>query len=406
MPDFTPPDSVWVQRFQQLGKPNGALADLSFAVKDLIAVRGLVCGSGNPHWASLQQPQPNHAVVVAQLLAAGARCAGTVWCDEFAFGLTGENPCAGTPQNPQAAGCLPGGSSSGSAVAVANGEVDFSLGTDTGGSVRVPASWCGLWGWRPSHGLISLEGVAPLAPSLDVVGVLCRDPSTLARIAQVLCPIAEPSPRASFAEPGRGSVRQLIWIPELWELADPAVQTKLQKAAHAMGVRLKAPLVERPLAAFGLSDSSELLQTFQAIQWHEIAQSLAKLPADLPKGPVLANNLERVANRDPSLYPQALITRTSLQAACTKQLEQSLLLLPVTPCRAPALGSLNHDRRTSTVLQSILCLNAIAGLGGLAQLSIPISPNSPSDHPIGLGVVAAAGHDQWLIQLNQNTIAP
>ena len=406
MTAFRPPDPVWVQRRNLIGQAEGALADLSFAVKDLIAVQGLICGSGNPHWAARQKPQPHHAAVVAQLLAAGARCTGTVWCDEFAFGLSGENPWAGTPPNPQASGCIPGGSSSGSAVAVANGEVDFALGTDTGGSVRVPASWCGLWGWRPSHGLISLEGVAPLAPSLDVVGVFCRAPSTIARIAQVLCPIAESDPSAHVPQQDLGSVRQLIWIPELWELADPAVQTKLQKAAHAMGVRLKAPLVERPLAAFGLSDSSELLQTFQAIQWHEIAQSLAKLPADLPKGPVLANNLERVANRDPSLYPQALITRTSLQAACTKQLEQSLLLLPVTPCRAPALGSLNHDRRTSTVLQSILCLNAIAGLGGLAQLSIPISPDSPSDHPIGLGVVAAAGHDQWLIQLNQNTIAP
>ncbi len=405
MPKTTPPDPVWVQRLTRVDQPDGPLADLSFAVKDLIAVGGLVCGSGNPHWAARQKPEPHHAAVVAQCIAAGAHCAGTVWCDEFAFGLSGENPWAGTPQNPQAAGGLPGGSSSGSAVAVANGDVDFALGTDTGGSIRAPASWCGLWGWRPSHGLISLEGVAPLAPSLDVVGVFCRDPSTLARIAQVLGPIAEPRPSHRFPPAGHGNVRQLIWISELWELADPEVQSKLHKAAQSMGARLNAPLVEKPLAAFGFSDCSELLQTFQAIQWHEIAQSLAMLPADLPKGPILSNNLERVANRDCSLYPQALRTRAHLQAACTRELEQALLLLPVTPCSAPPLGSLNHDRRTSKVLQSMLCLNAIAGLGGLPELSIPIGPNS-SGHPIGLGVLASAGQDHWLIQCNQSAIAP
>ena len=405
MTDITPPDPVWVQRFELVGQPDGPLAGLSFAVKDLIAVGGLVCSSGNPHWGALRKPEPHHAAVVAQCIGAGARCAGTVWCDEFAFGLSGENPWGGTPENPKAAGCLPGGSSSGSAVAVAKGDVDFALGTDTGGSIRVPASWCGLWGWRPSHGLISLQGVAPLAPSLDVVGVFCRDPASLARIAQVLDPIAAPGPSNRFSPPGDGSVTQLIWIPELWSLADPPVQTKLHKAAQSMGARLNAPLVEKPLAAFGLSNCSELLQTFQAIQWHEIAQSLAKLPATLPKGPILTNNLERVANRDRSLYPQALSTRAHLQAACTNQLEQALLLLPVTPGSAPALGSLNHDRRTSTVLQSMVCLNAIAALGGLPELSIPIGASNAAP-PIGLGVLAGAGQDHWLIQHNQDAIAP
>jgi len=398
MPDFTSPDSVWVQRFHQLEQPNGALADLSFAVKDLIAVRGLICGSGNPHWASLQQPQLHHAVAVAQLLSAGARCVGTVWCDEFAFGLTGENPWAGTPQNPKAPGCLPGGSSSGSAVAVARGEVDFALGTDTGGSVRVPASWCGLWGWRPTHGLISVNGVAPLARSLDVVGVLCRDHPTLSRISQVLAPIHQSNSDSLPLQSNGPEVRELVLIPELWELVDTTEKNELKEVAKMMASRLDCPLVEKSLALFGISDGSQLLQTFRAIQWHEIAISLANLPAELPKGPILASNLELVATRDKSLYPQALINRAFLKESLKQQLEQALLLLPVTPCIAPSLGCLNHDRRTSSVLQSIVSLNAIAGLAGLPEVSIPIRQGTQRP-PIGLGVLSKAGQDSWLIQI-------
>src|SRR4029077_9707831 len=127
-----------------------------------------------------------HAVCVEQLLAAGARCVGKVVADELAFSLIGENHFFGTPLNPRAPGRVPGGSSSGSASTVACGLADFALGTDTGGSVRVPASNCGLFGLRPSHGIISLAGVAPFAPSFDTVGVMTRDADLLAHVAGAL----------------------------------------------------------------------------------------------------------------------------------------------------------------------------------------------------------------------------
>ena len=161
---------------------------------------------------------------------------------------------------------------------------------------------------------------------------------------------------------------------------------------------MRLTFIEKSLALFGISDGSQLLQTFRAIQWHEIAISLANLPAELPKGPILASNLELVATRDKSLYPQALINRAFLKESLKQQLEQALLLLPVTPCIAPSLGCLNHDRRTSSVLQSIVSLNAIAGLAGLPEVSIPIRQGTQRP-PIGLGVLSKAGQDSWLIQI-------
>ena len=129
---------------------------------------GTVTGFGSPAWAASHPPATRHADAVAALLGAGARGVGKTVMDELAYSLTGENAFYGTPGNPVAPGRIPGGSSSGSAAAVAAGLADFALGTDTGGSVRVPAAHCGLFGLRPTHAIIGMKGVQPMAPSLDV----------------------------------------------------------------------------------------------------------------------------------------------------------------------------------------------------------------------------------------------
>ena len=312
-------DPVWTWRFERRNSAAGPLADLRFAVKDLIAVRGCPLGRGNPHWASWQAPSRDDAPCVRALLEAGACCLGTTWLDEFAFGLSGENPWGGTPPNPRAPGRVTGGSSSGSAAAVALGAVDFALGSDTAGSVRVPASWCGLWGLRPSHGALSRRGVAPLAPSLDVVGPLADDLATLQRVFAVLlagAPGSQPPPRA----PTTITPQQLLWIPELWQLADPAVQAALMGQATGLARRLGCPLQPLPLAAFGLDGPDDLLGILQPIQWHEVERSLAALPAELPIGPVLQRNRELVAARDRSLLAGALARRERLRERLDGQL--------------------------------------------------------------------------------------
>lgn len=197
----------------------GPLARLSFAVKDVIDVAGSVTGCANPDWAATHPPAVAHAVCVELLLQVGATCFGKTNADELAFGLTGENAFYGTPVNPAAPDRVPGGSSSGSAAAVAASEVDFALGTDTAGSIRVPASHCGVWGMRPSHGCISTAGVNPLAPSFDTVGVFARNGEVLRRVMQVL--LAEPV----SLEP---KVRNLWLLQEGFSEADPTVVEAFQ----------------------------------------------------------------------------------------------------------------------------------------------------------------------------------
>ena len=164
----------------------GRSTGLRFAVKDLIDVAGHRTGCGNPDWLATHPPARVSAVCVDQLLEAGAACEGKTISDEVAFSLLGENFFYGTPLNPAAPDRVPGGSSCGSASAVACGLVDFALGTDTGGSVRIPASYCGLWGMRPSHGIVSVAGVMPFSPTFDTVGILAGSGDVLERAMGVL----------------------------------------------------------------------------------------------------------------------------------------------------------------------------------------------------------------------------
>ena len=177
---------AFVETFELAPTADGPLAGLSFAVKDLIDVADRLTGCGNPTWRDTHPPAAVHAVCVEQLLAAGAHAVGKTVTDELAFSLIGENHFYGTPLNAAAPNRVPGGSSSGSASAVACGLADFALGTDTGGSVRVPASNCGIWGLRTSHGFVSVAGVMPFAPTFDTVGILARSAEVLRRAAEVL----------------------------------------------------------------------------------------------------------------------------------------------------------------------------------------------------------------------------
>ncbi len=163
------------------GAPGGPLDGVRLAVKDMFDVAGTVTGAGNPTFAAGRAPATTSATAVQRLVAAGATVVGKTITDELAYSLSGTNVHFGTPRNVRAPGHVPGGSSAGSAAAVAAGLVELALGTDTGGSIRVPASYCGIFGWRPTHGAVDIAGVLPLAPSFDTVGLLAADPTVLAR---------------------------------------------------------------------------------------------------------------------------------------------------------------------------------------------------------------------------------
>src|SRR5499425_2316532 len=192
MPDdvnaFVPGPRVRIE-----GRPGGPLSGLNFAAKDLFDVAGHPTGGGNPDWARSNPVPTRHAWAVQRLLDAGATLIGKTITDEVSLGILGENPFDGTPLNPAAPDRVPGGSSSGSASAVAQSLCDVALGTDTGGSVRVPASFCGLYGIRPTHGRLDLTGMLPQAPSSDTTGWFARDSVTFARVSEVLLNEAIPT---------------------------------------------------------------------------------------------------------------------------------------------------------------------------------------------------------------------
>jgi amidase len=210
------------------GAPRGRLRKVTFAVKDIFDVAGTVTGRGNPDWLASHGPAAANAPAVQALLDAGARLVGKTITEELAFSVVGSSPYYGTPTNAAAPGRVCGGSSSGSAAAVGGGLVDLAPGSDTGGSVRVPASYCGIYGMRPTHGRISLEGIMPLAPSFDSVGWFARDPRVFATAGRVLL--------GATARGGRPS--RVLLATNAFARLDPGVEDALQAAIRHLEARL------------------------------------------------------------------------------------------------------------------------------------------------------------------------
>src|SRR5437773_3435043 len=209
MPDdinaFVPGPPVRIE-----GRQGGPLSGLTFAAKDLFDVAGYPTGGGNPDWARFNPVPTRHAWAVQRLLDAGATLVGKTITDEVSLGILGESAFDGTPLNSKAPDRVPGGSSSGSAAAVAAGLCDTALGTDTGGSVRVPASFSGLYGIRPTHGRIDVTGMLPQAPTSDTTGWFARDIDTFARVSSVM--LDEPIPTSL--------PRRLLIATDAFDVAD------------------------------------------------------------------------------------------------------------------------------------------------------------------------------------------
>ncbi|MEO7403090.1 MAG: amidase family protein, partial [Burkholderiales bacterium] len=195
------------------GALTGPLAGLTCAVKDMYDIAGERASGGSPEWLSTHPPAAKHARAVQQLLDAGATIIGKTLCDELFYSVTGANARYGTPINPRALGRLPGGSSAGSAAAVAAGACDIALGSDTGGSVRIPASLCGVYGIRPTLGRIALEGAMAMAPSFDAPGWFASSAGLLRRVGPVLL--------SGSATPG--TVSRVLMPTDAWMVPDQPV---------------------------------------------------------------------------------------------------------------------------------------------------------------------------------------
>ena len=359
------------------------LAGFEFAVKDLIDVAGFVTGCGNPDRAADQAPAQRHAPAVAALLGAGAAVAGKTLTDELAFSLEGENHHYGTPVNPRCPDRLPGGSSSGSAVAVAAGFADFALGTDTGGSVRVPAAFCGVFGFRPTHGRVPLDGVMPLAPSYDTVGWFAATGKLLQRVGRVLLGDAAAQPPA-----------RLVVARDAFALADPACASALAPIARTLGARDEVDVYAGAAA--------EWLAAYRVLQGREIWQVHGEwIERRRPRlGPAIAPRFADAASIADDAVAHCQTVRTGLRAALDRLLpEGTALVLPTTPSIALARDASGEAR--GEFYRVALTLTSIAGHAGLPQVTLPLA--TLAGCPLGVSVIGWRGGDHALLALAART---
>ena len=364
------------------GAPGGPLAGLTFAAKDLFDVAGHPTGGGNPDWGRAHPVPTRHAWAVQCLLDAGARLVGKTVTDEVSLGILGENPFDGTPLNPMAPDRVPGGSSSGSASAVAQGLCDTALGTDTGGSVRVPASFCGLHGIRPTHGRLDLTGMMRQAPGSDTTGWFARDASTFARVSEVLLGEA-----AAAELPAR-----LVIAADAFGLADDETAAALQPMVGRLSELVK-DVREEMLAPPGLSvwaRAQRMLQSFEA--WTTFKDWIDRENPRMAWS--VARNLALAATISEPERQWATLTRAEARARLSWLLPPgTILCLPTTPFPAPRRGL---PLATLDPLRArITCLAAHGGLTGVPQVTLPGA--HVNGLPVGLSILAARGADATLV---------
>lgn len=362
---------------------NGPLSGLTFAVKDLFDVAGYPTGGGNPHILALSGIKTQNAPAVQKLLDAGARFVGKTHTNELAFSMSGQNIHYGTPRNGAAPDRLPGGSSSGSASAVSNGLCDIALGTDTGGSVRTPASYCGLYGLRPTHGRISLQGCQPLAPSMDTCGFFASNVQHFATVAA--CLLGEDAVAATE--------KQLVADPQ--HFSRLPTQSQQAFAPTVENIRHLWGEIE-PLQ--GLDDWTEpLFQAFRVIQGYEAwqAQGATIERYGLALGPDIAARFEYGRQVTESDYQQAVSQRQTFTAWWEQQLAGRLFLLPTVPDIAPLLTATPQQIEVTRRLSQDLLILAV--MTGTPQVTVPVA--RINDCPLGISLLGPRGSDRQLIEM-------
>ena len=365
------------------GAGAGPLAGLTFGVKDIYDIAGHRTGFGSPEWFATHPAAVRTALAAQRLLDAGADMLGKTHTDELTYSLNGENAHYGTPLNVNAEGRIPGGSSSGSAAAVAAGLCDFALGSDTGGSVRAPASYCGVYGIRPTHGRVSLEGACPLAPSFDTAGWFARDPALLERVGRVL-----------LGEERAGMPGRLLVAQDAFAVAGQAVSQALQPALDRLGALVGQP---QPVTV-AVEGLPQWFQVFRVLQGAEVwAQHGTWVKRVKPAlGPGVKERIEWTSTISARDVGPAKSKREEIARRVNELLAgNAVLALPTVPGIAPLRNTppaaLDDFRGRA---MSLLC---IAGLARLPQISLPLGRLDGC--PLGLSLIAARGGDMMLLAL-------
>lgn len=362
------------------GAPAGPLMGLTFGSKDIYDVAGQMTGCGSPTWAETHEPATEHAPPVAALLAAGARLVGKTHTDELAYSLMGVNAHYGTPTNPADPQRVPGGSSSGSVAAVAAGLVDIGLGSDTGGSVRLPASFCGVYGIRTTHGAIALDRTMPLAPSFDTAGWFARDLDLMALVA------------GAMGLPEAAHPNRLLLPVDAWARASAETVAILAPALTQLEDRL-GPATPVVLAPDGLGRWFECFRVTQAAEVWEAHGPWVE--AAKPKfGPGVADRFRMAAGISAEEWVAARRFRESIRSRVSDLLgEGAVMVMPTSPEPAPMRDA--GENALNDFRIRALAMLCTAGLAGLPQLSLPAG--RVEDGPVGLSLIGARETDRSLI---------
>ncbi|TKC16115.1 amidase [Robertmurraya kyonggiensis] len=359
---------------------SGILDGLTCGVKDVISIKGYQNTAGNPDWLRTHEPAAENAPVIKQLLEQGAEITGTTHTDELMFSLNGENFHYGTPVNPKAPDRIPGGSSSGSAVAVAAGLVDFAVGTDTGGSVRIPSSYCGIFGFRPTHGVVNIEGVIPLAKSFDTVGWMAREADLLLKVGETLIP-----PSSSEEQ----KYTHFYLEKEAWSFLEDETKQILLKVVSELEEKHFLKITED-----GLSEWANLFRTIQGIEiWKEHGEWIEQVKPNF--GPGIAERFLWTSTLIQDELEPKMEARMKIKEKLSELLKDNgLLVIPTAPGEAPLknLSMEKMEQYRSRAMQ----LTCIAGLTGFPQITIPFVKEDGL--PIGLSFIANEFQDINLLE--------
>jgi amidase len=363
----------------------GPLAGLTFAVKDIYDVAGYPTGGGSPVKQAESPVHAKNAPIVAAMLQAGARFVGKTQTDELTYSLNGQNKHFPEPVNPRAEGRITGGSSSGSAAAVAAGLCDFALGSDTGGSVRAPASYCGLWGIRPTHGRVSLERAMPLAPSFDTAGYFADSPEVFARVAPVF-----------LGEDSQGfALTRLLRAEDAFAQLMSDREAEALAPAEAKAAKVMGDPVNATVAPQGLEDWYWTFRRLQAIEaWGVHGAWIESRDPDMTPG--VRERFEFGKTVPPEERQRAEANRVRQRARVESLVgADAVLMLPTVPTIAPK-RDISGDA-LQTFRERALSILCIAGLSGLPQVTMPLA--KVDGCPLGLSLIGPRGSDRALIAL-------
>ena len=359
---------------------NGTLDNLRFVLKDMCNVKGLKTSCGNPDFYNKCERAENHSAFLKQIFNEGAILKGITICDEFFYSVIGENNYYGTPQNLEAPNCVPGGSSSGSAAALTTNKYDFSIGSDTGGSVRVPASFCGLLGIRPTHNRIDPDGVYPMAPSFDTIGWFAKDIEIFNKVGKVLL---------NENIKTKKIFNKFVIASDLLDLVDEDIKTQFYDYCNK-----KFPDIQKiKLSQFSKSD---IANNFRIIQGGEIKDNIVPwinknnpiISPEINSRIIMASNISNDEITDADLFRKSLISEINKTLP-----EGDIAIFPTTPFSAPYCGQSDADLGADR--KKIMEITSIAGMTSRPEISIPIFKGKTG--PVGFSILGWENSDEILL---------